>query len=76
MLKDAKDLFLDIKTMTETISTLKNEMTFLNEKILKLELEIRSSVNKSDLNALSKYIDLWQPMDFLTRKEAEDLLEK
>lgn len=76
MLKDAKDLFIEIKTLNETISELKNEMVFLNEKIVKLESEIESSVNKSDLNALSKYIELWQPMEFLTRKQAEDLLKR
>ena len=76
MLKDTKDIFIELKTLNETISDLKNEMIMLNEKILKLETEIGSSVNKSELNALSKYLEMWQPMDFLTRKQAEELLKK
>lgn len=76
MLKDAKDIFIEIKTLNETISDLKNEMTYLNEKIVKIETEIDSSVNKSELNTLSKYIEMWQPMELLTRKEAEDILKR
>ncbi len=75
MLKDAKDLFVEIKTLNEAISELRSEMAVLNEKLLKLESEINSSVAKSELNTLAKYVDMWEPMQFLTRKQAEELLK-
>ena len=76
MLKDAKDIFLEIRTLNETISGIKNDVSMLNENIVKLETEIEMSVNKSELQTLSKYVELWQPIEFLTRKQAEELLKR
>ncbi len=76
MLKDAKELFEGINAITETMSELKNQMAELNEKLIKLDDEVGGSVSKSELNTLAKYIEFWQPMDFLPRKEAEKLLKR
>ena len=76
MLKDAKDLFEEISSLQETISELKNEMSELIEKLGKLSEEVNNAVSKTEFNVLAKYIDYWQPMNFLTRKEAEELISE
>jgi len=75
MLKDAKEISTEIKTLSSTISELKNEISDLNEKMTKLSTEVSQGVSKAEFNVLAKYLDFWQPMDFLTRKEAEEMLK-
>lgn len=74
MLKDAKELNQEISTLHETISELKNEISELAEKLEKISEEINTSVSKPEFNVLSRYVDFWQPMNFLTRKEAEKII--
>lgn len=76
MLKDAKELFAEIKIMHETISELKSDLSELNEKMIKLRQEVKSSVKKTDFNVLAKYIDYWQPLNYITKEEAEKLLNE
>ncbi len=76
MLKDAKELFSEIKIMHETILELKSDISELNEKIIKLRQEVKHSVKKTDFNVLAKYIDYWQPLNYLTKEEAEKLLNE
>jgi len=74
MLRDAKELYDQTKVLQETITDITHQVSELNEKLIKLSDEIQSTVSKADFNVLSKYLDYWQPMNFLTRKEAESLL--
>lgn len=74
MLKDAKDLFGEHNILQETVTELTSQVSDLNEKLTRLNDEVQNSVSKADFNVLSKYMDFWQPMSFLTRKEAMDLL--
>jgi len=75
MLKDAKDLFEDMHVLNDTVSELKNEISDINQKMNKLSDEISNSIDKSEFQVLAKYIDFWQPMDFLTRKQAKEMIE-
>ncbi len=76
MLRDTKEISEDISSLNDSLSELKNEVIELSEKMEKLFEEVRSSAGKHELNVLSKYLDFWQPMDFLTRKEAEELIKE
>jgi uncharacterized coiled-coil DUF342 family protein len=75
MLKDAKEISAETKALSSSISDLKNEVSDLNEKMTKLSEEVSQGVSKAEFNVLAKYLDFWQPMDFLTRKQAEELLK-
>lgn len=74
MLKDVKDLNTDIRDLNENMSELRNEISDLSEKMAKLAEEIKNAVNKSEFNVLVKYMNYWQPMSFITKKEAEKML--
>jgi hypothetical protein len=75
MLKDAKDLFEENKALHEAISDITNKVSELNENLVKLLDEVKTTITKAEFNVLSKYVDYWQPMNFLTRKVAEELID-
>lgn len=74
MLKDTKEIFEDMSLLNNTVSELKGEISELNEKLSKLTEEVKSSAKKDELNVLSKYLDFWQPLEFLSRAEAERMI--
>jgi len=76
MLKDAKELFSEIKVLHETITELKSELSELNEKLTKLNQEVNQAVKKTDFNVLAKYIEFWQPLNYITKEEAEKLIRE
>jgi hypothetical protein len=76
MLKDVKDMFEEFKAINETVTELKLQMAELAEKLGKLSEEVDESVTKAELNTVSKYLEFWQPLDFMTRKQAEEMLKK
>lgn len=76
MLKDSKDIYEELSVLRTTISEIKNEVSELNEKMIKLSEEVASSVSISDFNVLAKYVEYWQPLNFLTREQAEKIIER
>ncbi|MEM3373879.1 MAG: hypothetical protein QXE31_01530 [Candidatus Woesearchaeota archaeon] len=76
ILKDTKDIFEEINVLESNLSELKNEISELSEKMIKLTEEINQTVKKSEFNVLAKYLEFWQPMEFLTKEEAKKLLNE
>jgi len=58
----------------ELVETKMKLHEFLDDmKIMKGELQ--SAVKQNDIKILEKYLDMWEPMEFVTRKEVDELLE-
>ena len=76
MLEDTKTISGDMQVLNETIDELKSEVFDINEKLTKLSDEIKATADKTELNVLAKYLDYWQPLDYITRKEAEDMIKE
>ena len=54
---------------------MKSDFLEIDEKLIKLRQEVKSAVKKTDFDVLAKYIDLWQPMSFLTMEDAQKMLD-
>lgn len=80
MLEDTKRVFDEIHVIQEIISDLKKDISDVKLKMRMLEDEMKSTVQKRDLDVLKKYLEFWEPMNFMRREEAkrvvEDLLEE
>ncbi len=76
MIKDAREIFKELKVLNDTITEVKGEFSEMNDKLLKLNDEIQNAVKKTEFNVLSKYIDFWQPLNYITRDEVEKLIRE
>ncbi len=74
MLQKNKSLFNEIKTINLELSELKKEITEIKDKILIILKETDGFARKEHVDILKKYIDLWSPMNFVSRNEIEDLV--
>lgn len=75
-LLDAQREFFKEKRVTgEELVESKLKIQELNEQIELMKNELDDSARQKDLIVLEKYLDYWEPINFLTRKQAEELIE-
>ncbi|MEM4397328.1 MAG: hypothetical protein QW757_01735 [Candidatus Woesearchaeota archaeon] len=76
VLKDTKELFDETKLLDSNLSELKSEISEVNEKMAKLIEEINQTVKKDEFNVLVKYLEFWQPLDYLTKEDAKKIIDE
>jgi hypothetical protein len=64
----------EIKTINMDINELKKEINQIKIKILQIIEELKKGARKEDMNMIKKYVDLWEPVNFVTRHEVETLI--
>lgn len=74
IIESEKNNIQEIRLLGENIIETKRAVKDLREKIVLLSDEVDNFANKTDFIVLKKYVDMWQPMDFVTRKEINDFL--
>ena len=76
ILRKNKNIFTDIKTLNLEISDMKKEITEVKDNMLRLLKELEAFSKKEDVDMLRKYIDLWNPMNFVTKNDVEDIVKE
>ena len=71
-----KKLLAEIQTNSDDVKELKRIMSDLQNKILLLIKELRLSAKKEDVDVMIKYMDLWQPQNFVTREQVEKIVHE
>jgi IS1 family transposase len=75
MLNRVKKFSTDFKTINSEISELRQMLADINNKILLIIRELRLCAKKEEVNVLQKYVSMWEPVNFITRKEVEDIIK-
>jgi dihydroxyacetone kinase-like predicted kinase len=75
-IKNFKKLFNDQKTIRSDMRDLKVELENLKDYSGKITKQLRLMTTKDEVTKLEKYIDLWNPMEFVTRDELKDHQKK
>lgn len=71
-----KDIRADIKLLGEDTLELKRDINDINDKLRLISGEIKNLVNKNEFKVSERYLDIWQPMNFVTRNELKKMLEE
>ena len=71
-----KEVTKDIKMLTEELIDLKRGLSDIKEKLGLISAEMTNLVNKNEFKVMERYLDMWQPMNFVTRNELNKLLEQ
>jgi len=71
-----KHFAAEIKTVASDISEIRKEMQELKDKILLIIKELQSVARKEDVRVLEKYINLWNPVRFVTHNEIEQIINE
>ncbi len=76
MLNKNKSNSTEIRTITSDISEMKKEMHEVKERIFELVKELQDTAKKGDVKVLEKYINLWNPVKFVTQNEIEQIVRE
>ena len=71
-----KNHYDDLRIINDDISEIKHRMRDIMEKVTLLTDEIKNFSTKNELKVIQKYVEYWQPVDFVTRKEVNNFLRR
>jgi len=76
LIEQHKKLSGEIKILNEDIKEVKSELFNLKETMKHLIKELELFARKEDVKFLEKYINFWNPVNFVTSEELKKALEK
>jgi len=66
----------EIKTQTSEITEVKKELHELKDRLLMMIREMEASAKKEDVKVLERYLNMWEPLNFVTRNEVNDIIRE
>lgn len=64
------------RILNEEIMDIKTSIQEIREELETMRKELSETVKLKDYQVLDKYLDLWEPVRFMTRKEAEEIIKE
>ncbi len=74
LLEYTRETRADLKALGERLTELARTVGDVKEKIDAMSGELGTVVKKHEIDVLERYLDLWEPLGFVTREEAKMLL--
>ena len=71
-----KEQFSELRLIQDRITDVKRDVKTVIEQLSSLREEMSNFVDKQEYKVLKRYVDMWQPMDFVTRKEVNAFLRR
>ena len=66
----------EIKTIASDITEIRKEMQEIKNKIMLVIKELQTVARKEEVKVLEKYINLWNPIKFVTQNEVEQIINE
>ena len=66
----------EIKTLASDIVEMRKEIQELRDKFSLVIRELQTVARKEDVRVLEKYINLWNPIKFVTQNEVEQIISE
>ncbi|MBT4823609.1 hypothetical protein HN695_06250 [Candidatus Woesearchaeota archaeon] len=76
VLAASKKVNVEIKNTYLEINELKKELSLIKEQIAMLMTALKETASKEDVKTMEKYVDLWEPLNFVTKREVESLIRR
>ncbi len=76
MISKHKHFSAEIKTLTSDIMEIRKEIQELRDKLSLVIRELQTVARKEEVKVLEKYINLWNPIKFVTQNEVEQIINE
>ena len=76
MISKNKHVSAEIKTLTSDINEIRKEIQELKDKLILVIRELQTVARKEEVKVLEKYINLWNPIKFVTQNEIEQIINE
>ncbi len=71
-----KKLITEIRSVDSDIKEIKGDLFTIKETLRHVIRELDSFAKKEDFKVLEKYINMWNPLNFVTEQEVLELIKK
>jgi hypothetical protein len=71
MIESEKDIWEEVRNVNDDLIELKKKVNEIIHHISQMNEELKTTAKKYDLRVIENYLDLWQPMNFVTKEELE-----
>jgi len=75
IIDDTNRIFTSLKLVVKDIDSLKMKVEDMRLKLNMFAGEIKEMAPRQDLKILERYLDMWEPMQFLTEKQAIQMIK-
>ena len=65
-----------MKVMQSDLLEVKRDIEDIKEKIRLIVKELKLTAKSDDVKVVEKYLDLWEPVEFVTRAEARKMIDR
>lgn len=76
MIDEYKKLNEEVKELNEEIKEIKKDLFEIKEALHKIIYEMQFFARKDSLKVLEKYINMWNPLNFVTEQEVLKLIKE
>ena len=76
MIAKHKHFSADIKTLTSDINEIRKEVQEIRDKLILVIKELQNVARKEEVKVLEKYINLWNPVKFVSQNEVEQIINE
>jgi hypothetical protein len=75
MLANHKKAIGDVRSLAGDILDMKRTIADLENKMMLLIKEIQLTSKKEEVDVIKKYLEFWEPVHFVTRRQVEGMIE-
>ena len=76
MVRRNRNVTTEIKALTLDINELRKEINEIKDKVIVLVKELQRFAKREDVQVMQKYIEMWEPLNFVTHKEVEEIIDE
>ena len=71
----ANKLNKDFKTLSDDLMEVRHEQEKINQKMVLIINELKQTAGKEEVDTLKRYLEYWNPLNFVTQKDLEKAIE-
>ena len=75
LIRKNNDLRKDVKTLSEDLVEARHELAKTSQKMDLIVKELKQTAGIEEVMTLKKYVDFWNPMNFVTQRDLERAVE-
>lgn len=74
-IKRANQLNKDFKTLSDDLVEVRHEQEKMNQKMVLIINELKQTAGAEEVVTLKKYVEFWNPLNFVTQRDLEKAIE-
>ncbi len=76
MLSNNKKAMTEIKALQTDIMEMRRTIQAVEDKIITIIKELRLAARKEDVDVLKRYLEIWDPVKFVTNEQVEKIIDE